>query len=277
MRIMAIYRIFQCDEMLHASIRTIEPFVNDILVLANDRPWQNTDHEYDMGETQDILRTLADDAQVEVVRSSWLECLAQQVQMIDIARQRQATHIFFVDFDEGYFPEDMQRILETVNLYPDYSGYYVRRYCYWKSMRYVIDPIEPTPALVVLDVRKNLRMLDTRLATPPHHLVDGALQHHFSYVRKSDRLIEEKILSFEHGHQVRPLWYEIKWKKWFPDLTMLHPTHPHCFERALPVMHALPGPFEEIKETYDNEIYSRALRSREESGLRGDGSGDPAG
>jgi hypothetical protein len=118
---------------------------------------------------------------------------------------------------------------------------------YWKKDPiYRIEPREPFNPLIAVNVNQ-YRFYDKRqgitcdkygvpnsqyaYAFIPPHLV---IMHHFSYAR-DDLYVKNKLMNFEHSHEILPNWYENTWMQFKPGNKKLHPVTAAQYMHAVEV------------------------------------------
>lgn len=260
-RWIAAYRIFQAEtEMFLASVETILDAVDSVHIYRHSSPWSNPDQDYDMSETEDAIRSVMDryGHRVEIFENDHDSCEKQQEWMYDHLRTAGATHALFVDFDEGYESGGVRSIRNAVMEAPEFASYYVFRYTFWKSFRWFIWPPEPFAAMAVVNLKHpDATVKESRVVNGQQSIIGGVFQYHFSYARKTDDAILQKIQSFEHAKDIHRDWYEQVWLDWNPKFLNIHPSNPPCYRctRHAPLL--LPKPFRSIAHLYDNDPYSK--------------------
>lgn len=271
--------VYNGAEFIEASIANVAPHVGRYLVFLNDRPWNASPSEYPPDGTEAILDRLVAFGKypnLTVFKGYWGSEPQQRNYAIDLIRSRhpECSYAFVHDFDEGYTEEGMRNILKFVEDYQSvHAVYRIRRRCYWKSFDYWIDPIEPTPALIIHNVRDVGRAPayydNIRNMSGGAHIVipeSIAVQQHFSYVRANDAGILQKIKTSPHADEMIPSWYEEKWLKWTPEMEDLHPTAPWCYKRAVPAdPNSLPETFRHLPFTERKSVVEIAATGTNEA------------
>lgn len=142
--------------------------------------------------------------------------------------------LWVIDLDEFFHEAEFEKLKKVVET-SQADAWFVKRFAYWKSLEWRIDPVEPSPACVVVDPKKVPAFVWGRIPYAKKSiLVEGVMQHHLTAVR-SDEETEVKWKTFHHAKERVPNWYEKVWKAWTPEMENLHPTHPDCWKRAVAV------------------------------------------
>ena len=230
-------------EFIRAAIDSAYPHVDKFLVHRNSWPW-NKPEVYREDGTEAVLNEMVASGKYPNLRVNhgfFPTEMQTRDWMLDQVRTQwpDITHVVVLDADEAMNVEDWNRLKKFVADYDrDADIFYVERVTYWKSFDWVIYPPERVKFLAVhktsLAVGYHTNHRD--IGEGRKRLIPPAIarQHHFSYVRATDRKIQEKVETFMHRDELVPGWFERVWERWTPEMIDLHPTHPNCYERALP-------------------------------------------
>jgi hypothetical protein len=110
--------------------------------------------------------------------------------------------------------------------------------CYWKSLTYWIEPIEPSRALAAFRITPETRFTQIRTTSMLPQIVvrpEHFLLHHFSYALPPE-LVLRKLQAWSHCDDVVDGWFERVWLGWDRNRRMenLHPIRPPHYKRAVP-------------------------------------------
>ncbi|MEM3370057.1 MAG: glycosyltransferase, partial [Candidatus Micrarchaeia archaeon] len=231
----AVYCVYNDETWLKESVLSIYNDLDAIYFLISDRPWYG--EKIDNSGTLEIISSFSDpDNKIRIIYGNWTNETEQRNAGLDILKKDGFTYCFIIDADEVYDPIDLRRILKLVRENPNIDCWYINLDTYWKSYEYRIEPREPLTPLIILKIGI-LRFFKNRIVKGGISALipeDFGICHHLSYAR-SDEEVLEKIRTFSHAYEVKTGWFEKIWKKWDNDnsLTNLHPTHPHCYHRAV--------------------------------------------
>jgi glycosyltransferase involved in cell wall biosynthesis len=218
MRVLAYYPLHYGLEYLEASIKSIHPFVDKIIILYAKEPSFGHHTDIPCPESEWILKSIA-------------EVASHKVEWIDISGTSEGEHrniifqhtkdydlLLAVDADEVWNPSSLVDVLMKA-----YSGtahrYNIAGFLnFWKSFNHVCTD-GFTPA---------------RIYNLNNHDGEGILEglvYHFGYAQAL-HTIEYKIRV--HGHRdIREGWLEM-YKTWTPEVQYLHPASNDIWVTAEP-------------------------------------------
>lgn len=276
MFLVACYKVYNEEIFLPASIKTIYNYVDAILVNISTIPWgykvpEDQPSPLHIGAMDSTFGKLIDLRRqgFDKIGIAVGEYASERDHVKDTLRKAQdyypdMTHYLYIDADEGWRREGIERVKEIIEQNPEYGNFWAQKWCFFKNYHYRIMPPETTYALVAFRTD-----LNPRWAPPPNirNILhdpkaknfrippEEAMFYHFSWVRESEGRIKKKIYESTHRDQIEPNWYSKVWLAWNKDksLRALHPTHPSCWEKAvLMSISDIPEPFRRI-EMYCNE------------------------
>lgn len=225
------------------AVASVRPHVDFVVVAQGTVPWCHGEGKVwpDDG-TRDWLMSASISGVVDGwIHGPWSTEQTQRQAALEAAMTAGCDWAIVMDDDEIWTPElfcVVQEIMEHgANGVPHIGGVFTSMTTYWKSPAWKIDPPEPHAPLVATRVHRRVKFSDIRAIVPSPGAAIGLGEerlHHLSYAG-SDERIRRKLATFSHAHELVPDWYENVWKRWTPEMENLHPTHPHCYKRAVPV------------------------------------------
>ncbi len=220
---------------LEASIGSAYNECDRIYFVVSERPWSGPPR--DLGATFAAIAALPDpDGKIQIIRGSWQSEADQRNAGLDAMIEAGFDYCFVLDGDEIYDPSDLRKMKRTVFSAPDINAWHMSWHTYWKSERFRIEPPEPFKPLVFVRLGTTRFEFARDVASTTRALIDArvGICHHMSYARTNEE-VRLKLSSFSHAHEIVDRWYEEVWLRWDedPELTNLHPTHPHCYARAI--------------------------------------------
>ena len=275
MRIIAGMKVFNGGALVEPVVRQVMPYVDGLVAAVSDRSWNAPDIEPD--GTADILHQLAEEygpRKIEVLHGSWSKESDHVNSILNYIRSQvgsEPAYYFYLDADESYTNGHLEFLTSAVR--DDFSNsrpinaYYVKRHCYFRTLRHRTSPMEMQDTLIVFRILPLTRFpegnscRDVNTAGPRRKLApDDCVMHHFSYVRSSHKEIYDKIRSFSHADEIiggADFWFNYIWKTWTPQHRSFHPTHPSVFQAVneIPVSE-LPEQFQdtELVEWFDGAL-----------------------
>lgn len=257
MKIAAVYSVFNEEEYLVYSIRSVRAHVDWVIVNVNQRPWSRngaaSGRSYALDRTEAIVRDLAKTDPNIILRSG--QCaneVAHRQAGMEQCWALGADYYFLVDGDEVYRPDHLQALREEIQTHPEVGTFYIKCHIFWRSFRYRIPaevmrwtpwrvfkidrlrrwgPIRwPYRTRFIGDNKTN--SLGPRYLIPPSRCVF----YHFSYARSEEKM-RQKITTFSVADQVKTDWFDRVWLAWPSQRQMrnIHPMVPEEFPIAQPV------------------------------------------
>lgn len=166
------------------------------------------------------------------------------------------THVMIIDADEGFQPKTLKRIRHLMKC--KFDSIRLPRYCFWKNYHYRIDPVEINHVGIVfkLFAGGNWDLRDFVFPVKPKVYVMTDKFYHFSWVRKDNEAIKDKLKYSIHRNQFIKTWYQKIWKGWDynKDMCDLHPTDPWAYPQAKKFpLDDIPKEYLEIEEFCDEK------------------------
>jgi glycosyltransferase involved in cell wall biosynthesis len=252
----ACYCIYNEEEYIAYSIRSIYDFVDQIVICLGTAPWS----AYNPGaraafsqhdRTEEIVRELASGDQKFVVRQGlWDSEVAQRDAAMQYCRGAGLDYCFVVDADEVYRWDHLEAIRDEVEAHPEVGTFYIKCCVLWRSFRYRIPywGVKHIPWRI-FKVTRSRRVLgfefpyQCRFTGPnrtnslgPRRLIppEKAIFYHFGYARATERM-RLKLATSEQQRLFIDGWFEKIWLRWPEDRSMknLQPLDPEGLPEAL--------------------------------------------
>lgn len=211
MRVIAYIPLYYGKEYLTEAIKSIEPFVEKILVVYTPQPSQGHGTNIPCPESEIELREISEKASLKVEWHRGIFGYEAQHREYILSHCDGYDLILTVDADEVIEPKDVPSALEKAfnsdKRYIGVSGFIN----FWRSFNYACyDGFLPHRIT-------NLRNKDGQDTV-------NCRIYHFSCAQ-SEEIIRFKWNVSGHKNEIRPNWIDEVWKKWTPDNNFgdLHP------------------------------------------------------
>lgn len=258
MKIAAVYCVYNEDEYIEYSIRSILGFATHIYVLLGERPYRaynaRAREEFRVADqTERLVTELARrHSSITLIKGTWDSELDHRNAALARCLAERDDYYFLVDGDEVYRQDHLANLREEIAAHPDAGQFIIKCDLFWRSFRYRIpaQELEWMPRRLfkltrwsrlgksVLPLPRPCRFIGNNKTNswgsvyhiPPERVVF----YHFSYARQPEKM-REKLLTFSHAHEIPPRWYERVWLRWPQqrEMTNLHPVTPQKFARAV--------------------------------------------
>ena len=258
MTIAAVYCVYNEDEYLAYSIRSILHFVDRIFVLLGQGPYsaynaQAREQFHRADRSEAIVTELArEQPKIRLVKGLWDSELAHRNAGLRLCVKEGHDYYFLVDGDEVYRRDHLDNLREEIASHPEAGQFIIKCDLFWRSFRYRIPSLElnwmprrlfkvtpwsllgksriplPWPCRFTGNNRTN------SLGRVYHIEPDRVLFYHFSFARTPEKM-REKLLTYSHAHEIPAGWFETVWLRW-PDvreMTNLHPIDPPKFAKIV--------------------------------------------
>lgn len=222
--------VYNDEDFLGAALKALEP-LDRVVVLVGKKPWCGKPWPND--RSLEIARSFETKhpRKYTVIEGEWTTEAEERNFGLD--RLKDCPIAMIVDADEVWEQSHLLNYLvEIERTFDQYAAWHALAYQYWKSPDWVVLPDTHWFLQALRPDRTRFSQL-RGVTNGPLAYVSGPRFHHFSYVRKSDERIRQKIESFSHAHEIVPGWYENVWLKWTPDMENLHPTQPPGYKKAI--------------------------------------------
>ena len=223
MRAVAFYPIHYGKEYLEASIKVIDPFVEEILILYSSNPSYGFNANIICPETRDSIKEVAEKASLKI---RWYDIDANnegahRELAFRFIRDKGYDVLISCDADEVWDPIDLERcIRETAqsNIWRRNVNGFIN---FWKSFNMACyDGFQPA------------RLFNLKATNKLEQTIDGKI-YHFGCAQ------DKSIMNYKyevHGHkkEIRPNWLEKVYHSWSDCDTFLHPVSLQIWEKAIP-------------------------------------------
>lgn len=252
MRIAAVYCIFNEEDYIEYSIKSVYDFVDKIIICLSLAPYseynpQAKQMQFKKDNTEQIIERLSyGDEKFVIIKDSWNEQLEHRNRGMQYCIDNGYDYYFLIDGDEVYRKDHLENIASEIAAHPEVGSFIIKCPIFWRSFKYRI-PAEKvawaprrifkiTPSRKILGLRWPYRCRFTGInktnslgkvyQIPPQK----AVFYHFSYA-KSAKDMKEKLSTFPHAHEILDGWYENVWLNWPENRKMrnIHPTNPEKF------------------------------------------------
>ena len=269
-KIAASYSIYNEEEYIAYSIRSVYDFVDRIIICLGMAPWSayNPQARTAFGRrdrTEEIVDALAkDDPKILVIKDVWDSEVAQRQTAMDSCLNAGMDYYFLVDGDEFYRRDHLQFIRDEVEAHPEVGTFHIKCAVPWRSFRYRIPywgvkwipwrlfKITRSRTFLGLTLPYHCRFigpnrtnsLGPRYLIPPHQ----AIFYHLGYARSTERM-RLKLAASEGQRHFVDGWLERVWLAWPANRSMknLQPIDPEGLPEALPVD---PGDLPEVLRSH---------------------------
>jgi len=258
LNIAAVYCVYNEEEYIEYSIRSIYEFVDRLYVLLGEGPYSAYNPQaratFAMADrTEAIVRSLADRLpKIQLIKGMWDSELDHRNAGVRLCRKEGMRYYFLVDGDEVYHYDHLKNLQEEIETHPHVGQFIIKCDTFWRSFRYRIsaNQLSWMPRRVFKlshcsRLGKSLIPLPIPARFVGNNKTDswGSVYHieptrvifyHFSYARSPSKMYE-KLRTFSHAHEIPQHWYENVWLAWACNRQMknLNPVEPSKFPEAI--------------------------------------------
>lgn len=279
MRIDAVYCVYNEDEYIEHSIRSIEHFVDRIFVLLGQGPYtaynaQARTQYRTADQTETIVRALAArQPKIQLVTGLWDSEMEHRNAGMRLCWEDRADYYFLVDGDEVYRRDHLENLRADILAHPEAGQFIIKCDLFWRSFRYRIQANDM--AWMPRRVFKLTRWSElgkSRIPIPRRARFTGnnktnswgsvfhcdtrrVIFYHFSFARSPEKM-REKLSTYSHAHEILSGWYERVWLRWPSqrDMRDLNPVDPPKLPQALE------RPLDDLPEVMrDHPYYSQEV------------------
>lgn len=238
-KVVAQYKLFFGDEWLELSVDSIAEHVYKILFIISDIPWGDDQQIMgdDLNPIIEKLRNKYGD-KIIVYKGAWSKQLEHVQAGLSFIKQNlpEASHCLYIDSDEIYPKHQIVSLTKVIKNIKFFNRAIKIRYnAYFKTIYYKIIPEKWPKALVLFPLRKYINYYDVRSVNAGSICFEEFYFEHFSYVRKNDLKIKEKLEVHRETEPIMGDWFNNVWLKWTPDTHNFHPTNPEFWETTIRV------------------------------------------
>lgn len=252
-RLAAIYCARQHMDFLEASVRSVLPFVETILIgvgahRRSDRASLRTvcAGKQDafaniqqraaswLGRTKEEGYTLP--PVIRCIEGEWENEVECATALLNELSTRGITHALLMEPEDVLTARDLARMLAFVEAHPEAGQFLARCQDYWKSPSYRIDPHDPEPKVLISRITARTRILAPGRTSelPVISLPEAAgVVHRFAFASPS-KVVKERVAAMEMSPEVCRRWETEVWRSWNSQRSQrnLHPTSPERFRVA---------------------------------------------
>ncbi|MBI4342074.1 MAG: glycosyltransferase [Candidatus Omnitrophica bacterium] len=243
MKIAACYSVYNEEEYLEYSIRSLYDAVDRIVVCLGLAPWSayNPDVRATFTErdrTEQIVDAPAKGDPKFIVRKGvWDSEVAQRNAAMACCLEAGMEYYFLVDGDELYRRDHLTAIREEIEAHPEVGTFHVKCDVLWRSFRYRVPytGVKWTPWRI-FRIARSRRVLGLPLpyrcrftgpnrtnSLGPRYLIppQKATFYHFGFARTAQRMRLRLAASEQQRHFVER-WFEDVWLRWPEQRSMKH-------------------------------------------------------
>lgn len=255
MKIAACYAVYNEEEYLEVSIRSIAEAVDRIVICLGMAPWSAYNAQAraafsQRDRTEEIVDRLAKEHPKCIVEKGvWESEVAQRNAAMQRCLEAGMEYYWLVDGDEVYRSDHAQAIREEVARHPEVGTFHIKCAVLWRSFYYRIPPqdvvwvpwrifkITRSRPVFGLSLPHRCRFIGPNRTNSlgPRYLVppERAMFYHLGYARSTERLRLRLAASEQQGRFV-PGWLERVWLRWPQDraMTNLSPLDPPSLPQA---------------------------------------------
>ena len=252
MKIAAVYCIYNEENYIEYSIKSIYDFVDKIIICLSQAPYlaynpQVSRMQFKKDKTEQIIDKISSgDDKFEIIKDTWEEQIEQRNRGMKYCIDNGYDYYFLIDGDEVYRKDHLENIAKEIAVHTEIGSFVIKCTIFWRSFKYRI-PAEKvawcprrifkiTPFRNILGLKWPYECRFTginktnSLGKVYQISPQKAIFYHFSYA-KSVKNMKEKLSTFPHAHEILDGWYENVWLKWSGNRNMrnVHPTNPEKF------------------------------------------------
>ena len=270
MKIAAVYCVYNEEEYLAYSVRSVLPALDQVVLCLGSAPYTAYAKEgidpFPPDGTGKIVDALAREfpRKIQVIQGAWPSQIEHREAGLLRCLETGMDYYFLVDGDEIYRHDHLEKIRRTLQDRPEVGTFILKCHTFWRSFRYRIPPqmlswrprrifkLTRSRRFCGLPFPHRLRFVginDLNSLGPIHEFSpEEAAFYHFSYARSPARM-REKLATFPHAQEILSGWYERVWLAWPSQRQMqnIHPTDPPKFPQAV---HQDPSDLPEILRTH---------------------------
>ncbi|MFH1046624.1 MAG: glycosyltransferase [Candidatus Omnitrophota bacterium] len=255
MKIAAVYCVYNEEDYIEYSIKSIYDFVDKIVVCLGQAPYiaynpRAREVVTQRDRTKEIVQQLAKgDPKFHLIEGTWASEIEHRNAGMQYCLANHFDYYFLIDGDEVYRADHLRAIAKIIAANPKVGTFVVRCPIFWRSFKCRIpaEKVAWCPRRIFkITAKRNILGLKfpypirfigenktNSLGEVLHIPIEQAVFYHFSYA-KTPRTMKEKLSTFSHAHEILSGWYENIWLKWPQNRAMqsVHPTDPPKFPRV---------------------------------------------
>lgn len=239
MKIAANYCVYNEENFIAYSLRSIYDAVDKIIILVSQQPWKGIPSTPD--KTLQIVRNFPDPGKKIIYKTGkWQNQGKERNYALSICKNLGINYYWVIDADEIYEDESIETLKTGLKDYPNVINFYCGWWTYWRSFYYRIDPPE-TSTFVIGKIVPSFTFLHTRQPSAGKTLRLDAFLHHYSYARPFEKIKVKMTNISGPGGPIRCDWFE-KFLQWPKDKSIgdLHPFWKNHWKRAIKITWDIP-------------------------------------
>lgn len=225
MGVTALYKTFDGEEWIAASLESIYDHVDHILLVHSDMDWCGRRAANKVISAIDRWRQHHDTSKLTELQVSTPEQMEQyQIGLNWLREHRPNDAVLLIDSDEVWDETELLNLLGSLQAHPEGNVFRSTMRTYIRSPFFQLDPIEPIfPVSLIRDSQtfagvRGMHTPGLSVKVPCHF-------HHFTAVREDEASIIEKVRRTGAGEKIRcahpQQWYRLKFLR-LPHVTNFH-------------------------------------------------------
>lgn len=225
--------VFNQEHFIEAWVRNANKYVDEIIVLYSQKPWNYNKKARDTiktDKTGEILENLKFEfPKLTVKEGIWDDETSERNEGINIAKALDGQWLLIVDTDEFY---DEHQIFDAFDwmVHNPAKLWFMQHTQLIKDKRWAIITPNGNPIFeFAIDLNHINAFTCQRTINSDNNLVipeNFCKCWHFSYLMPQHK-IEEKLASFGHSHQISKDWLHDVWPNIKPGIRNFHPVNPN--------------------------------------------------
>ena len=258
MKIAAVYCVYNEEEYIEYSLRSILDFVDRIYVLLGAAPYSaynaKAREQFQVPDrTEAIVRTLAQaHPTITLIKGVWDSEREHRNAVLTRCFREGFEYYFLVDGDEIYRQDHLANLREDLAAHPEAGQFIIKCDLFWRSFRYRIpaqdlawmprrifkltrwSELGKSHLPVPLRCRFTGNNKTNSWGTVYHLDPQRVIFYHFSFARRPEKM-REKLLTYSHAHEILDGWFERVWLRWPKqrDMRDLNPVDPPKLPQAV--------------------------------------------
>lgn len=241
MRVLAYYPLHYGAEYLAVSIKSIDPFVDKIIILYAEHPSYGHNSGMTAPESEQELRAIAEGASSKI---DWMRVSASyEGQHRDLIWQfaDQFDLVLAVDGDEVWDYNSLSRCLTEAHQGPHWR-YNIKGFVnFWRSFNHVCE-----------DFFRPARIFNVKRQNKEQGELEGTV-YHFG-TAQSERIMRYKYLIHGHKDEIKTDWLERVYFGWKEGDKYLHPASNDVWTEAVPFDKATLPDILKSHPNYEKEV-----------------------
>ncbi len=220
----ALYKTFDGEEWILASLASIYNHVDHILMIHSDTDWLGNRSKNTVAP---VVSQFSDyKGKIIELNVSIGDQDQQYAFGLDFIKRVWSNQpVMIIDSDEVWDEYNIERLKSKMCQMPEHNTFKCRMHTYVRSPYYRVTPPEPCRPTVVVRSLSDFAGCRGSRSRGPVAILDDVYFHHFTFVRSSDEKIKAKILRTAAGDKTPSFpvldWYNNKYLA-LPKATNFH-------------------------------------------------------